>query len=417
MRKPDGLECLYIDFDCFFASVEKQLRPELQARPVGVIPLDSPHTSLIARCYQAKAYGIQRGTSVSEARQLCPGIALPVARHDVYVRMHHRILNVIDRYVPVSKVWSVDEMECRLCPREQARAEELAHEIRAGLRQEIGDWVTPSIGLGPNQFLAKVAAEMDKPNGLTILHPDTLPDRLSSLPLTDLPGIARCMLARLHRSGIHTVDALWHLSPKHARAIWGSVEGERFWAQLRGYSVYRPETRRRMFGHGRVLAKDWRSLDRAFEVARLLTLKASRRMRREGFLAGRYTLSLRPADGPARTWQTSFFPARNDQLFLKTLNRFEREARARGLDRLRFARLSVYLDELRREEDESLDLLVWAQSGAGRERADILTDLVDSLNDKHQRSVISFGLHREPPGGYAGAKIAFGRVPDLKEFQ
>lgn len=417
MRKPDSLECLYIDFDCFFASVEKQLRPELRGRPVGIIPLESEHTSLITRCYEAKTYGIQRGTSVAEARRLCPHIALPTARHDAYVRMHHDILKVIDRFIPVAKVWSVDEMECRLSPREQARAERLAEDIRDGLREDIGEWVTPSIGLGPNQFLAKVAAEMNKPNGLTLLHPDSLPDRLIALPLTDLPGIAKGMLARLHRNGIYTVDALWHLSPKHARAIWGSVEGERFWAQLHGYSVARPDTRRRMFGHGRVLASDWRSLDKALEVARLLTLKASRRMRREGFLAGRYTLSLTPRDGSSRTWQTSFFPARNDQLFLKTLNRFEQDARARRLDRLTFSRLSVYLDDLKHEAEESLDLITWSETGSGRERADILTDLVDSLNDKHERSVISFGLHREPPGGYAGAKIAFGRVPDLKEFQ
>jgi len=67
MRKVTQIESLYIDFDAFFASAEKQLRPELRGRPVGVIPLDSKHTSLIARCYPAKAAGLSRGASVSDA--------------------------------------------------------------------------------------------------------------------------------------------------------------------------------------------------------------------------------------------------------------------------------------------------------------------------------------------------------------
>lgn len=416
MRKPDTIECLYIDFDSYFASVEKQLRPELRGRPVGVIPLDSPHTSLIARCYEAKRFGIGRGTRVAEAKELCPQIALPLARHDVYVRMHHEILRVIGQFVPVAKVWSVDEMECRLCPRERVRAIELAENIRAGLRREIGPWITPSIGLGPNQFLAKVAAEMNKPDGLTVLHPDALPGPLLGLPLDDLPGIAKGLLARLHRNGIFTVEALWSLSPKHARAIWHSVEGERFWAQLRGYAVSRPETSRRMFGHGRVLVSGWRSLDHAFEIARLLTVKACRRMRREGFLARRFTLSLTPREGQPASWQTSFSPARDDQTFLKALSGFYREAAARGLDRVDYARLSVFMHDLVEAHDHMTDLFDQPGVSGMRERRERLSELVDTVNARHQQSVLGFGLNRQPPGGYAGAKIAFGRVPDLSEF-
>lgn len=413
MRKPETVECLYIDFDCYFASVEKQLRPELRGRPVGVVPLDSQHTSLIARCYEAKSYGIQRGTRAAEARRLCPDIALPLARHDVYVEMHHRILDVINTVIPVTRVWSVDEMECRLCPREQKGAVALAETLRARLKTGVGEWVTPSIGLGPNQFLAKVAAEMNKPNGLTLLHPRDLPGPLARLSLDDLPGIAKGVLARLHRNGIYSVEDLWYLSPKHARAVWNSVEGERFWAQLRGYAVSRPETQRRMFGHGRVLTRGWQTLDRAFEIARLLTIKASRRMRRENFLARRYSLSLRPADGPALDWETSFSPARDDQTFLKALSRFQRNAHERGLDATAFARLSVFMHDLVAQAEHVNDLFAPADPAAGRDR---LTDLVDSLNARHQRSVIGFGLNRQPPGGYAGAKIAFGRVPDPSEF-
>ena len=258
MRIPNEIECLYIDFDSYFASVEKQLRPELRNRPVGVIPMDTPATGLIAACYVAKAAGATRGTSVRDARALCPDIALPVARHDEYVKMHHRILAELDRHVPVKRIWSVDEMECTLIGRERKDGVALAHRIRKGLAHSIGPWVTPSIGLAPNQFLAKVAAEMNKPKGLVVLDPKDLPGRLFDLELTDLPGIASAMRKRLEKAGVNSVEDLWNLSPKHARAIWNSVEGERMWAQLRGHAISRPETTRGMFGHGRVLSPAWR---------------------------------------------------------------------------------------------------------------------------------------------------------------
>ena len=171
MRVATEIESLYIDFDAFFANAEKQLCPDLRGRPVGVIPLDSRHTSLIARCYVAKAAGVKRGMGVEEARARCPQIAFPLARHDEYVKLHHRILEVLNRHVPVTKVWSVDEMECTLMGSERRRGPQIAAAIRRDLHETIGEWVTPSIGLAPNQFLAKVAAEMNKPNGLVMLRP------------------------------------------------------------------------------------------------------------------------------------------------------------------------------------------------------------------------------------------------------
>ena len=177
MRLPTEIESLYIDFDAFFANAEKHLRPELRGRPVGVVPLASDHTSLIARCYLAKAFGLKRGTSVKEARALCPEIALPVARHDEYVKLHHKILEELDRHVPVRKVWSVDEMECTLIGSERGRGEEIAANIRRGLKENVGPCLTASIGLAPNQFLAKVAAEMNKPEGFVMLRPEDLPGR------------------------------------------------------------------------------------------------------------------------------------------------------------------------------------------------------------------------------------------------
>jgi len=236
------INSLYIDFDAFFANVEKQLVPEIRHRPVGVTALDSEYSAFITRCYVAKKAGIKRGMRVSEARALCKDLVVKVARPDVYVKIHNQILDEIDRHIPVTKVWSVDEMECTLIGSERDRAVQIAKDIREGLSKNIGAFITPSIGLAPNQFLAKVAAEMEKPSGLVTLQFKDLPGRLLDLSLTDLPGISGNMETRLNRAGIYTLEELWALSPKHMRAIWGNIEGERMWSQLHGQTVVRPPT-------------------------------------------------------------------------------------------------------------------------------------------------------------------------------
>lgn len=415
MRKPTEIESLYIDFDAFFANVEKQLRPELRDRPVGVIPLASQHTSLIARCYEAKAAGLRRGMKVAEARRLCPDIALPVARHDEYVKLHQRILDTVSRYVPIKKVWSIDEVECALIGSERDKCIELAEKIRAGLRADIGPYVTPSIGLAPNQFLAKVAAELDKPQGFVILRPDILPGPLLRLPLTDLPGISRGIEARLIKAGVNSVEQLWNLAPKQARKIWGSVEGERFWAQLRGYDAPRPATVRRMFGHGRMLSQEWREPGNARDCLRLLTAKAARRLRQEGYMARRISIGLSTPDRRYWTQESRFAAARDDHTFLTAACRLFDEGAAR-LKAKRIQKVSVSLYGLRRSGQVCDDLFMSHQEREDGTRWESLTDTMDALNARYQACVVSIGMHRQPRGGYAGAKIAFGRVPDLMDF-
>ncbi|MEM1086225.1 MAG: type VI secretion protein ImpB [Pseudomonadota bacterium] len=415
MRQPTDIESLYLDFDGFFANAEKTLRPEFADRPVGVIPLHSEHTSLIARCYKAKAYGIKRGTRAKDAKDLCPNIALLVARHDDYVKLHHRILKVIDRFVPVKKVWSIDEMECELIGSERQRGEQIARDIKAALREEFGPHLTCSIGLAPNQFLAKVAAEMNKPDGLVVMPPEKLPGQLFDLALTDLPGISENMERRLRRANVNTVEELWSLSPKHARKIWNNVEGERMWAALRGYAVSRPETVRRMFGHGRILSADWRTPEKARDCLRLLTVKAARRLRREHYTAQCLSISLGLPD--KRRWgrETQFFPARDDRTFLIEMDRLFQLGRA-ATGAKTFRKVSVMLHGIAPEGQTSDDLFEQIEHRSKRAKWETLTDVMDQLNARNGGCVVSLGITKDPPGGYAGAKIAFGRVPDLNDF-
>ncbi|MEQ8935224.1 MAG: type VI secretion protein ImpB, partial [Amphiplicatus sp.] len=265
-----GLRYLFIDFNAYFAAVEQHDHHELRGRPVIVAPLASEHTSAIAVSYEARPYGIKRGTSVKEARERCPGIAVMPARHDRYVHIHKKLIAEIERHLPLVKVYSVDEAAFRLNRSEATAAAALpvAHAVRRGIAENIGPSLRASIGLAPTRLLAKLAAESLKPDGLTVFAAEDLPGKLLNMPLTDIPGVGPGMSVRLAKAGINDFLSLWNLPPKQARAIWGGVTGERFWYALHGYEVEEPETKKSMIGHSRVLSREHENPDGARIVAR-----------------------------------------------------------------------------------------------------------------------------------------------------
>jgi len=416
MRKPTGLERLYVDFDSFFASAEQHLRPRLQGRPVGVIPVDSKHTGLIAVSREAKELGLKRGTFVRDAMRLCPDLVLVTARHEVYVELHRAIIAAIETVLPVKAVCSIDEMVCALTPSDQANALALARAVKTVIASQIGPSLTCSVGLGPNEFLAKIAAEMEKPDGLVALHPDALPGRLLSLSLSDVPGIAKGNAARLARAGIVDMAGLWRLQPKELRRLWGSVEGERLWMGLHGYAVERPETQRRMFGHGRVLPADWRHLGGAYACARVLLAKASSRMRRAGFSARALALWLTDRQSAGWYGEERFQPTWDDPALLASLSRLFLHAERELPPRNRNRSVHVTLHDLVPMREIEGDLFSFTAEARLRRRRENLSLLADRLNAGYRRTLLHWGPWTTIPGGYAGAKIAFNRIPDAEDF-
>ncbi|MBL0404372.1 type VI secretion protein ImpB [Microvirga aerilata] len=414
MRKPTGLERLYVDFDSFFASAEQHLRPALRGRPVGVIPVDSEHTGLIAVSREAKALGLKRGTYVRDARRQCPGLVLVTARHELYVELHRAIIAAIETVVPVKAVCSIDEMVCALLPSEQAQALAVGRRVKETIARDIGPTLTCSVGLGPNDLLAKIAAEMEKPDGLVALGPDSLPGPLLALSLTDIPGIAKGNAARLARAGVCDMAALLRLQPKEMRRLWGSVEGERLWMGLHGYTVERPETRRRMFGHGRVLPAEWRSLDGAYAAARVLLAKAASRMRRSGFSARALALWLTDRHSAGWYGEERFGPTWDDPSLLASLARLFLHAERESMSRSRSVHIALHdLVPLSDIEGDLFDHTAQAQL---KHRLESLSVIADRLNAHHRKTLLHWGPLVTIPGGYAGAKIAFNRIPDAEDF-
>lgn len=422
---PDGarLDWLFFDLNSFFASVEQQVQPALRGRPVIVIPVESEYTCAIAASYPAKALGIKTGTSVQEARRKCPAIRCVIARHDLYVLYHEAILQEVERHIPVTQVASIDELACRL-PGDFGRpaaAVALARHLKQGIRDRVGDCLTCSVGLAPNRLLAKVAADLQKPDGLTVLPPDGLPGPLLGLELKDFPGIGENMEKRLWRAGIYTVPQLWTCPLKQLRAIWGGVEGERFWHRLHGREVPDEPTQRGSLGHSHVLAPECRPVARAEEILFRLAFKAATRLRDMAHVATRLDLNLRLPDGAGLGWTARFAPTQDAAHLFQAVDALWRRFLAEtGANQVK--QVGVVLHGLTAVADlRQLELFPVAEAPAsaeaerraaqqaGRER---LAQAVAALNHQLGREAVHFA--RRPNAGltYLGRKIAFNRVPD-----
>ena len=289
------LRNLYIDFNSYFASVEQQLNPKLRNKPVGIVPVMTDRTCCIAASYEAKKLGIKTGTLVSDAKKICPDIKLVEANHRVYIEFHHKLVETVGTCLPVDQVTSIDEMVCSLMgkEREPQTAVAIALKIKKEIAEKVGEYVKCSIGIAPNKFLSKTATDMQKPDGLVVIEEKDLPQILYSLKTNDLTGVGRRMEVRLRKHGIYTVEQLWNAPKSKLHEVWGGIEGDRMYAQLRGEIVKRPPTHRTTIGHSHVLPPEQRNKDEAFAVLNRLLQKAAMRTRYLGYAAGAMSVGVR----------------------------------------------------------------------------------------------------------------------------
>ncbi|MBC7815544.1 MAG: DNA polymerase [Planctomycetaceae bacterium] len=287
------LRSLFLDMNSYFASVEQQMRPELRCRPIAVVPVLADTTCCIAASYEAKKFGIKTGTRVRDAKRMCRKLQIVEARPRLYVEVHHQILKAVDSCIPVSAVLSIDEMECRLWDNERTvdDAVRLAKQIKEAIRRDVGEFLRCSIGLAPNRLLAKVAADWQKPDGLTIVLQEELPQRLFELPLRAFPGIGPRMEQRLLKAGIKTTQQFCEQTPQQLAKVWGSkLLGAVWWRRLRGEDIQDPPTHRRTVGHSHVLPPELRNEKDAKAVMLRLIDKAAARLRKIDYWAGAITV-------------------------------------------------------------------------------------------------------------------------------
>ena len=437
---PDSsLNWLFVDLNSYFASCEQQARPELRGRPVGVVPMMADTTCCIAASYEAKAHGVKTGTIVAEAKRMCPGIVLVEARHELYTEFHHRIVEAVESCVPVTAVCSIDEMACRLIGRERElrAALDLGIKVKHTIRERVGTMMRSSVGLATNRFLAKVASDMEKPDGLVALPLDILPAALRQLALRDLPGIGSRTEKRLNEKGIRTMDDLLALDCEQAGEVWGSVWGQRLWHWLRGEDFEMAELEhQKSISHSHVLAPEMRTPDAAWAVAHKLLHKAAMRLRAQGLWAANIGLAIgfavprgqntpvcHPGDKdplpgapvsrfgvPARGWRSEIklHECQDNQTLIAALRRLW-DSQPKGGEYRHPYFVGVQLNNLVPDRLHTLALFDGLDEEQSRTR---LNAVMDRINDKYGMSTLAPAAML---AAYKAAltRIAFHSIPDL----
>ncbi len=232
-QRPRSL-IMYIDMNSYFASCEQQLRAELRHKPIGVCPYPGSNAVVIAASREAKKAGIKTGMLVSACKALCPDFVMVPTRPVAYRRIHVKIMNILLSYCNDVIPKSIDEAVVDLTHYAYVHKDviALAKQIKKDIAEQIGTHVTCSIGIAANVFLAKLATEIQKPDGLICLTPENLDTYLARMQLTDLPGIARANERRLNRAGITTPLEMRNASEALLRKVFGGVTGNYWYYRL-----------------------------------------------------------------------------------------------------------------------------------------------------------------------------------------
>jgi DNA polymerase-4 len=419
------LNWLFVDMNSYFASVEQDARPELRGCPVAVVPMMADTTCCIAASYEAKAHGVKTGTIVGEAKRMCPGLKLVEARHELYVTYHHRIVEAVESCLPVTAVLSIDEMACRLLGRERPllQAMALGRQVKTRIRERVGPMIRSSVGLATNRYLAKVASDMEKPDGLVALTPDILPEALRQIELRDLPGIGPRMEKRLNAKGITTMEQLLALDGERSGEVWGSVLGERLWHWLHGEDFEMDEAAApKSMSHQHVLGPDMRTPEAAWAVAHKLLHKVAMRLRAGGLWASSIGLAIGFAGPrgekkqvsnfgvPARGWKAELrlSECQDNLTLIAALSRLW-ESRPTGKDYDRPNFIGVHLNGLVPDRLHSLNLFEGSEQEQSRAR---LVTAMDAINNKYGLSTLAPATMLTAFKA-APTRIAFHTIPEI----
>ncbi|MDB5239393.1 MAG: polymerase [Spirosoma sp.] len=308
---------LFVDMNSFFASCEQQVNFWLRGRPVGVCVYTGRHGCVIAPSIEAKLCGVKTGMRLDEAITLCPEL-VPIETHPTrYREFHVKIVDVLKRFSDDVVPKSIDEAVVDLTNYQLVYKDmrKVAHDIKQAIRQDVGDYLRCSIGMAPNVFLAKLASDVQKPDGLTVITPDTIDDVLRSLSLTDLPGIGQRMAARLQEGGIHTPLDLRYALPEHLRAVCKSIVGWHWHLRLNfgGEVDLNTKDDYKSMSAMRTISTEQRSTpERLDELLLSLCLTLERRMVRQQVFCQEMSFSCRYQSGKTYNYEVRFPEPKQD---------------------------------------------------------------------------------------------------------
>ena len=298
---------LHIDMDAFFASVEQRDHEEYRGKPVVVGGL-GPRGVVSTASYEARKFGVHSAMPMAIARRRCPNAIFLPGDHAKYGAVSRQIFSILARFSPLIEKLSIDEGFLDLTGMERLMESPRAYgeEIKRAVREETG--LTASVGVAPNKFLAKLASDMEKPDGLVVIRPEDAEKVLAPLPVSRIFGVGKKTEARLAALGFKTIGQLAAADrQKIALAL-----GDRMAAQLIALAhglddrPVEPSREAQSIGREETFDVDIHTREEAERVLLALSEEVGWRLRREGLAARTVTLKIRFASFDTYTRQQTF---------------------------------------------------------------------------------------------------------------
>ena len=283
--------------DAFFTSVEQRDNPSLRGKPV-LVGGDGPRSVVAAASYEARVFGCRSAQPMSVARRLCPHAVVVKGGYDRYKEASAAVFSVFDRFTPLVQPLSIDEafLDVTGSVALLGPPEVMARQIREQVAQETR--LTCSVGVAPNKFLAKLASEMDKPDGLTVIGAHEVLDRIGVLPVAALWGVGPSAQRSLDKLGVRTVEQLRAFSESALVGRFGASFGAHLWRLARGMDDRPVVTDReaKSVGHERTFDVDLDDPEQVRTVLMRETEQVGHRLRRKGRRARGVTVKIRYGD-------------------------------------------------------------------------------------------------------------------------
>jgi len=280
---------LHVDMNSYFASVEQQANPLLRGKPIGVTGKRQERSVVAAASREAKKLGVKTAMATWEAKRILPSIVIVPGDPEKYGEITSRFNAIFREFTDRVEMFSVDEsfLDVTDCAHDYLGAAVIAHIIKQRLREACGEWITASIGVGPNKLVAKAASECMKPDGLVIVRPEQVLEFLSGLDLQDICGIGPRIARRLDAMGITSMAQLRACPPEkliHAFNSYG------LWLHHAAHGrddseVSSADDAPKSVGHSYTFPKDLQTPEDMKRGLLGLCDKVAWRLRRDGFSA------------------------------------------------------------------------------------------------------------------------------------
>ncbi len=273
---------IHVDMDCFFAAVEMRDNPALRDIPLAIGGSAQRRGVISTANYPARKYGVRSAMSTAMALKLCPHLTLLPGRFEAYKEASNHIREIFSRYTPRIEPLSLDEAYLDVTDSEhcQGSATLIAREIRQAIADELN--LTASAGIAPIKFLAKIASDLNKPNGQYVITPEQVPDFLATLPLGKIPGVGKVTVAKLETLGLKTCADVQNADLAMLLKRFGKF-GRVLWERSQGIDEREisNDRQRKSVGVERTLAEDIHEWPECEEIIERLYPELERRLAKE----------------------------------------------------------------------------------------------------------------------------------------